>query len=210
MNTYIALLPTIFIYVEKLYLIAHLEPKAIMMMMEQTYDTLQLMELKKVLNTKIEIKIEGTDKEKNAFKSGVDAAIQLVTKVEKLFSIESKTIKQTLLSFNDESADDKKAFLLLLDYLFCENSTLRSECYTLFEQIAKPPSSINFLSDEMTFKLTGKEGTYNAWMTSEIRKGNQDALKTWNILIRMMGKAIHQTGPGVQVKFSNLYIGPKT
>ena len=39
-------------------------------------------------------------------------------------------------------------------------------------------SSINFLSDEMTFKLTGKEGTYNAWMTSEIRKGNQDALKT--------------------------------
>ena len=176
--------------------------------MEQTYDSLQLMELKKVLNTKNDIKIEGTEKEKNAFKSGVDAAIQLVTKVEKLLLIESKTIKQTLVTFKDDNADDKKAFLLLLDYLFSDNSTLRSECYTLFEQVSKPPSSINFLSDEMASKLTNKEGTYNAWMTSEIRKGNQDALKTWNILIRMMGKAIHQTGPGVQVTFAYLYTSP--
>ena len=41
---------------------------------------------------------------------------------------------------------------------------------------------------------------YTNWMTEEIRKGNDGALETWNVLIRMMGKALHQTGSGVQVQ----------
>ena len=167
--------------------------------MEQANDPFQLLELRKVLKAKGESKILGTEKENNELRDGIEAALELVTKIENQLTMEAKTMEAAFITFEDENIKVKKAFLLVLDNLFSENSKVRSACYRFFDQVHKPPSSIDFLSNELISKLTGKDGIYNAWMTSEIRKGNEDALKTWNILIRMMGKAIHQTGPGVQV-----------
>ena len=168
------------------------------MMMEQTNSSFQLVELKKVLREKVETYVPNTKTDKTEFNIGVEAALQLVTKIEKELLIESKTMEEALATFKFENRD-KSAFLLVLDNVFSDNPKVRSDCYRFFKQVQKPPDSVDFLSNEMTSKLTGKEGVYNVWMTSEIRKGNADALKTWNILIRMMGKAIHQVGPGVQV-----------
>ena len=174
------------------------------MMMEQVNDQFQLAELKNVLREKIDVKVEGGKTEKNEFNQGFEAALQLVTKIERELLIESKTIEEDLAKFKFDKTD-KVAFLIVLDNLFSDNSNVRSDCYKFFKQIQKAPDSVDFLSNELTSKLTGKEGVYNVWMTSEIRKGNADALKTWNILIRMMGKAIHQAGPGVQVNFINIH-----
>ena len=167
--------------------------------MDQANDPFQLMELRKALKAKGESKNLGTEAENNEMRDGIEAALELVTRIENQLAREAKTMEATLVTFEDENIKVKAAFLLVFDNLFSENSKVRSACYRFFDQVRKPPSSIDFLSNELTSKLTGKEGVYNAWMTSEIRKGNEDALKTWNILIRMMGKAIHQTGPGVQV-----------
>ena len=101
--------------------------------------------------------------------------------------------------FEDREAFKEKAFFMILNYLFSECSDLRASCHTYFREMKNPPSTIDFLSNEFTTKLL-KDGVYTNWMTEEIRKGNVGALETWNVLIRMMGKALHQTGSGVQVQ----------
>ena len=100
--------------------------------------------------------------------------------------------------FEDREAFKEKAFFMIVNYLFSECSDLRASCYSYFREMKNPPSKIDFLSNEFTSKLL-KDGVYTNWMTEEIRKGNVGALETWNVLIRMMGKALHQTGSGVQV-----------
>ena len=130
----------------------------------------------------------------------VKTALELVNKMEQQLSLETENRTEiSLVNFDEENTSVKKAFMVLLDHLFSEISNVRSASYTFFGLVRKPPSSIDFLSNELTLKLS-KDGLYTNWMTVEIRKGNEDALKTWNVLIRMMGKAIHQPGSGVQVQ----------
>ena len=129
----------------------------------------------------------------------IETALVLVSKMEENLLLPSERRSEIPLAiFEQEKPIVKEAFLILLEYMFFESSKVREACYKFFSQIRKPPKSIDFLSSELTSKMT-KDGAYNNWMSSEIRKGNGDALKTWNVLIRIMGRSIHQAGPGVTV-----------
>ena len=82
------------------------------MMMEQANSSFQLVELKKVLREKVETYVSNTKIDKAEFSIGVEAALQLVTKIEKELLIESKTMEEALATFKFENGD-KSAFLLL-------------------------------------------------------------------------------------------------
>ena len=164
-------------------------------------DQFQLTALKEALKAKENDirKQTSKGKGKNVTYDVVGIALQLVNKMDLHLSQEAENrMAAPLLTFEDDKDLVKDAFLLLLDQLFADSSKVRSACQTFFGLVGRPPNSIDFLSNELTSKLT-KDGVYTNWMTNEIRKGNGSALKTWNVLIRMMGKSIHQPGPGVQV-----------
>ena len=55
--------------------------------MEQANDPFQLLELRKVLKAKGESKILGTEKENNELRDGIEAALELVTKIENQLTI---------------------------------------------------------------------------------------------------------------------------
>ena len=129
----------------------------------------------------------------------IETALVLVSKMEHHLSLTPERRTEIHLAiFEEDNPNVKDAFLMLLDYMFFESSKVRAACYKFFSLISKPPKSVDFLSEVLTSKMT-KDGVYSNWMSAEIRKGNEDALKTWNVLIRIMGRAIHQAGSGVMV-----------
>ena len=170
------------------------------MSLEPHCDQLRLKPLKEALQIKENtMRQSNKDKDRNVLLPVICTALDLVNKMDQQLSMEADNrVEASLLNFEDQKPIWKEAFLLILDHLFADSSTIRSACHTFFGHIRRPPSSIDFLSKELTTKLT-KDGAYTNWMTNEIRKGNKDSLKTWNVLIRMMGKSIHQPGAGVQV-----------
>ena len=163
-------------------------------------DHSQLSALREALKAKEQdIRKHSTKEKVNDAMGNVEIALDLVNKADQQLSIESENRMETpLMTFDDDKAPVNGAFLLLLDHLFVDSSPVRSACHTFFGLVRHSPNSVDFLSNDLTSKLT-KDGAYTNWMTNGIRKGNKGALKTWNVLIRMMGKAIHQPGPGLQV-----------
>ena len=151
-----------------------------------------------------DIKKHSTKEKLNDAMGDVEIALDLVKRADQQLSMESENRMETpLMAFDDDKAPVNGAFILLLDHLFVDSSSVRSACHTFFGLVEHSPNSVDFLSNDLTSKLT-KNGAYTNWMTNGIRKGNKDALKTWNVLIRMMGKAINQPGPGLQVMYSCL------
>ena len=152
------------------------------------------------LKTALEARQKDIEPAKESLKNDViETALVLVSKMEEHLLLPSERRSEIPLAiFEQENPSVKDAFLILLEYMFFEGSNVRAACYKFFSLIRKPPKSVDFLSSELTSKMT-KDGAYNNWMSAEIRKGNGDALRTWNVLIRIMGRSIHQAGPGVTV-----------
>jgi hypothetical protein len=157
----------------------------------------QLSDLKAVLEAQQKDTEPSTGNLKNV--DVIKTALVTVSKMEHHLSLPSERRTEIPLGiFEDNNPSVQDAFLMLFDYMFFESSNVREACYKFFGLINKPPRSIDFLSKELTSKMI-KDGAYNNWMSAEIRKGNGDALKTWNVLIRIMGRAIHQPSSGVMV-----------